>query len=703
MVDLLFGDHLQPVSSAWLRANAYGTNRGEAVDLFAGLGGLSAAFFLAGGNVTCSANHWNKSVMAHGINFPQTEHLIGDLSILHPTGLPGVGGDILLAAPECRKYSQASNWREAAAELSPYDPKREGERSRATMWCPQRLAAYRGYEYIILENVVEVATRWNQFGNWVKEWRKLGYIPEVLSINGAFFGIGQSRDRLAFIIRRKGAPRPNLDFRPLCACRECGIKVYGVQTWKPGAVRNAGPLGPVGKYGKQGQYWFRCPHCASIATPFIVPAITAIDRSIPAERIGDRKRPLKPQTMDRIIQGVRNLGTVGQLVVTDNREGKKTRSVDEPSFTQTTRQELGYIDPSTTEQHRLVMLRNNGRDTDPAAEPAASVCASGNHHGLIGTGDQDLAIGPQQRGAVMRPASSEPSATVTAANNTVVVGANRTHNVPRDAERAVSPPVMTGDSLFKVDAPPTPDMIVQTAGHNHARGDYARAWSAWAIHPTVDTTFGKGVFQAPGAALLSPNQNTPPRDANQEPAFAQVSTTRAAVVQPPDEVLVTYYGSNMPVVDPRREPAGTQTTHDRHGLLCPAGGTWQDRAIDMSLEPAYTHGTRDSFAAVDAPKAQEIDINDCTFRMLVAHEAQALMDLAVRPDGSQWQALGLEENGVKITHRDAVRLAGNGVIQTAYANVIDRVFQAREGTLMAPEDESRQWFTEDDLPLTQRA
>ena len=84
--------------------------------------------------------------------------------------------------------------------------------------------------------------------------------------------------------------------------------------------------------------------------------------------------------------------------------------------------------------------------------------------------------------------------------------------------------------------------------------------------------------------------------------------------------------------------------------------------------------TRDSYGVSDGTA-----LMDCTFRMLVPKEAQALMDLLVRPDGQPYLTVELDD----ITGTDGVRLAGNAVCQTLFANVFHRVFQAREGTMLA--------------------
>lgn len=647
------------------------------------MGGMHAAGRLVGMRGNISANHNNKAFFAHSENFPDVEHLIGDISVLHPAHLPGEA-DVLLACPECRLHSRGRNWQEAVSELGPWDPRREGERSRATMWCPQRMAAYRGYEYILLENVVEVV-KWNQFrnGNWLKGWRDLGYVVEMHCINSAFFYAPQSRDRVAFVIRRAGAPRPNLDFRPRCFCWHCVRDVHGIQAWKPAALRNRTPVGPAGKYGPNGQYLYACPECRSVASPYIVPARTAIDPTIAATRICDREKPLRPKTMARLHRAWELRGAVAQLTTVDGRDPstKAARPVWLPAMTQTTRQEIGYLQPDV-----VVPLRNNtvGRDAD---QPAHALCASGNHHAIVG---------PDQEGAIARETAHQPVATVTTkGNHMVLVGPNRTNNVARDGSIHPAATVTTaeGGGLFAVQTT-SRDMIVQVSGNTYERPgtDYVRAWPLDAPAPTQSTSLERGVLQE-RQAILPPGSNSPARDIDDSPAPTQVTTVRPSLLGgvpveergfavPPDEVgyLTSYYGQPGPSRS-LNEPAGTQTTRDRHAVLIPAGGTRQRQLVDIDQGPSPTRLTRDTYALTETATRLE----ECTFRMLVPKEAQALMDLVLRPDGEIFKTIELTDprNQIRITNTDAVRLSGNAVCQTLFGNFIHRILLAREGAMVA--------------------
>lgn len=740
------GAHLAPLSMEQLRAGFHGTDRGDAIDFFAGMGGMTAAFKLAGGRVRHAANHWTKSTFAHGENFGDTEHTLGDLSVMDPKRLPKGFARHLVCAPECRRHSSASNWSQAVMELAPYDPKRETERSRSTMWCPQRWAAWHRFESVTCENVVEV-TKWNQFGAWVREWDRLGYNLQIVSLNSAFFFAPQSRDRVALVATLKGLPLPNLDFRPSCWCWDCEENVYGIQTWKKAAIRDAGPLGPVGKYGwKNGQYLYACPACAQWVSPHIVPAITALDPTIDAPMLCDREKPLKPKTVSRIVGGLLRLGQASQLLVTDGREGKKSRPAWLPAMTQTGRQEIAVCNPPT-----IVALRRHTNAIDSGEQPAPAVCASGQHHAVVG---------PDQRGAVPHDSSVDVSGTVTAAGNTFVaavpivganrdgsipresdrepsavmtagatgglfmVGGGREHNVPRDASGAPAPTATAahcGGGLFMVGGMRDTNVPRDSASESGPTvtggcgggGVYVLGGNRTNNTPrnprsnpsaTVTTAEGGGLFAAglPDGMLVDVGGHTyercgpgtiRARDLN-DPAPTQSTTLHRAVVGTPpreggdfaipeDAYLAAYNGSGDNI---RRvtDPAGAQTANDRHALLVPAGGTRQTQVPDASVNPAPTRMTRDTFATVQTPTGP-IWLGACTFRMLVPREAQALMDARWLPDGTPWKLLELNGRGssVNITNSDAVRLAGNAVCQTTFANVIHRVLSTGEARQLA--------------------
>jgi DNA (cytosine-5)-methyltransferase 1 len=185
-------------------------------------------------------------------------------------------------------------------------------------------------------------------------------------------GAPQSRDRLYVIFWLEGEHDPDFDkyTRPTAYCEHCDTTVRAVQAWK----------NPDRRYGKyKQQYAWRCPtaRCHAEVFPAVRPAADAINWTLPAVRIGDRGRPLADKTMKRVRDGYETYG-VPLLVPVEGREGKQARPAELPMRTCTARNETGVAVPPY-----IVELRGGGSTHRPVAEPLATVCASGNHHGLL--------------------------------------------------------------------------------------------------------------------------------------------------------------------------------------------------------------------------------------------------------------------------------------------------------------------------------
>jgi len=246
----------------------------------------------------------------------------------------------------------------------------------------------------------------------------LGYSHEIVYLNSMFAHLmptavaapddfaPQSRDRMYVVFWKDGIRKPNLQFRPLAYCVKCDCNIEAVQSWKKGRV--GGVYG-----GKHGQYVYCCPTCAQAVNPYYYCAANAIDFTNKGQRIGDRKRPLKPKTLRRIEIGLERFGGQGVLVPQAYSHGHDNRAVafTSPVPTQTTRQDVGVAFPpyllqyytrdnalsqieealptvTTEPRHALITppfiaeFRKNqaARGID---EPFTTVETSGAHHGLV--------------------------------------------------------------------------------------------------------------------------------------------------------------------------------------------------------------------------------------------------------------------------------------------------------------------------------
>ncbi|MGW4075943.1 DNA cytosine methyltransferase [Streptomyces asiaticus] len=408
------------------------------MDWFCGAGGSSqGAHAVPGLRVTRAANHWERAIESHAANFPETDHYRGDIRQAPVWAWPVT--DIFWASPECTNWSVAKGKKRdfinamqgdlldlyAEMEREKFEADDGGpsleEESRALM---EEVPLYlRGViergglvKAGVVENVVDVRA-WDEWDRWIGEIHKMGYKTRIIALNSMHANprtvhkAPQSRDRLYVGYWHESLKRtPDWDkwLRPRAWCEPCGQWVQAVQAWKRPGV-------DMGRYRQQ--YVYRCPRTAcrnSVVEPEALPALAAIDWSIPGQRIGDRTKPLAAKTLARIQAGLerfarpvpmmvpaggtwRNdatsvldpmpcrttrendaLAIPPLMVPVEGRDGKEALSANLPLRTQTTRNETGLAWlPFIAE------LRGGGSVARSVSEALATVTASGNHHGLV--------------------------------------------------------------------------------------------------------------------------------------------------------------------------------------------------------------------------------------------------------------------------------------------------------------------------------
>lgn len=389
--------------------------------LLCGAGGDTKGFAMAGFTPVLAANHSSRVIETHAANFPDTEHLVADVSNIDFRRLPRT--DALWASPVCTEISPAGGRRRdrrnpdqlALLEYGSVDDA-TWERTRTTAYEVLRATEICQYPVVACENVIEFATDWPLFRWWVQAMDILEYNATIACVSSAHIGSDdnphapQWRDRVYILFTRKDLGRlPDLEPHPLAFCPECGGDVASEQWWKnPGGPR-------IGKYRQQ--YVYGCPatsHRPTAVEPYVRPAAAAIDWSDIGARIGDRPRPLAEATRRRIQIGLDTLAC-HQSVVTVNHGGDDPRAYPvhaAPLATRTkkigdglltppmlvpcggTRNETAtaVTDPMRTRLTRdmecvvtppfIAELRRNGtaRGVD---EPLATITAGGTHHALV--------------------------------------------------------------------------------------------------------------------------------------------------------------------------------------------------------------------------------------------------------------------------------------------------------------------------------
>ncbi|WP_336633566.1 MULTISPECIES: DNA cytosine methyltransferase, partial [unclassified Microbacterium] len=360
-------------------------------DLFCGAGGSSSGLVEAGYKVVIAANHWELAIKSHQANHPETDHAQADISQVDPRYFPRT--HVLWGSPECTNHSIAKGVKrqrmqdQALFELDGTRPLPDeaANRSRATMWDIPRFAEHHRYMAIILENVVD-AYRWDQFPAWQMAMEALGYRMRFVWLNSMHAQVGglpapQSRDRMYIVMWRadlasKKTPGPNVAkwTRPMAFCPEHG-QVQAVQAFKKAEQ--------WGRY--RAQYLYRCPACWQIIEPGWLPASSIIDWSIPAQRIGDREKPLAEKTRERIRRGIERYWSPLVVKAAGNTyDGVTTGSgylrvsdVEAPLPVQLGTSEHGVAVPPFLSQFRE-------RDRNmPVSDPLNTVVADGANHALI--------------------------------------------------------------------------------------------------------------------------------------------------------------------------------------------------------------------------------------------------------------------------------------------------------------------------------
>jgi DNA (cytosine-5)-methyltransferase 1 len=328
-------------------------------DLFCGAGGSSIGATLAGGELVLGLNHWRRAIETHAENFPDAAHDCADVSALTTSQIRRYpDADVLLASPECTNHSLAKGARRRkpqAGSLFDDGPASDDEqdRSRATMWdvcrfAEQKLLKGNPYKAIVVENVVD-AFRWGAddngqlFAHWRAAIDSMGYRSEIVWLNSMFcWPTPQSRDRMYVVFWRQGVNRPNLVLEPPSWCPSCERVVDGRQMWKRPDRPLQGVKGqPVGaRYGVQ--YLFGCPDCHAVVLPAVFPAATAIDFTIACPPIGERARPLAPNTRERIRRGLPKLFEPFAIRLT---HGGIPRPLTLPLVTLTQRHDIAMVIP----------------------------------------------------------------------------------------------------------------------------------------------------------------------------------------------------------------------------------------------------------------------------------------------------------------------------------------------------------------------
>ena len=203
------------------------------VDSFAGGGGASLGIYLATGrHPDVAINHDAEAIALHAANHPHTRHYREDVWQVDPhEATAGRPVGLLWASPDCTHHSRAKGGK-------PVSNKRRG-----LAWAVIRWAQAVRPRVICLENVAEwqewgpirrdtqrpcPARKGQTFRAWVGKLRRLGYEVQYRELRAADYGAPTTRRRLFLVARCDGQPivwpsptHGRITGRPLRTAGEC--------------------------------------------------------------------------------------------------------------------------------------------------------------------------------------------------------------------------------------------------------------------------------------------------------------------------------------------------------------------------------------------------------------------------------------------------------------------------------------------------
>ena len=589
----------------------------HAVDLYAGAGGTSTGLALTckelGVDVELSAiNHWKEAVETHQANHPWAKHYWMDVEAAVPREIvPGGHLDILVASPSCVYHSRAAGGR----------PKKEQE--RASPWHILRWLDELEVDSLLVENVPEFSSwgpldadghpikglKGSTYGSWVSAIESYGYTVEARVLNAADYGAPTSRSRI-FIAARKG---------------ETKIR------W---------PEPTHSQKGKGRKKWR--------------PAKDIIDWTLEGKSIFGRKKPLSPNTIRRIVEGLKRFGGQElQPFIIQMEHGGSIKDIGDPLPTITTAKggSMALVKPEP-----FVLSQASGGAPRPVRKPLPTIPGRG-AHALV----QPFILSQGSNGAPKSTDDDPVPAILTGGKHALI----EPFIVPNFGERKTQRP-----RVHRV-SKPLPSVTSHGAGglvdaviveYHAGKGVEKRVASIKEPLKTVDTSNRFGIarpFILPVEGYFQDDGRThnPPRDIDL-PLGTITQRGYGGVVEP---FIVRLNGTDESQVKNSsrsiEEPVPALATNQHIGLAEPYVLQYNGNSHAQPVtEPLPTIPTRDRFGLVQpVVNGRMLDIR---FRMLQPHELAAAMTF---PKGYKFTG----------TKTEVVKQIGNAVV-VELAHVLTR-------------------------------
>ena len=395
------------------------------VDSFAGGGGASTGIELATGRpVDIAINHDPDAILMHKTNHPHTEHIqasVWDVDLVEVCAGRPVG--LLWASPDCKHFSKAKGGKPVDKNI------------RGLAWIVLRWAGTVRPRVIILENVEEFQT-WGPvrrghpvkskagqtFHKWLSQLQALGYAVEWRELVAADYGAPTTRKRFFLVARCDGAPI-----------------VWPEPTHAPAGSRDV-------LEGRK-KPWRSAAEIIDWSLP--CPSIFDTREQI-REKYGlSAQRPLRPNTMRRVIRGVDKFAIKNPepfLVVVNHAGDFRGQDAAAPLQTVTAKHGYGVASPVMAP---LTMHNNENATGTGITEPVNTITSSGaGGHQMVIT--PTLAAIGQTGGGERGRKITEPTHTqVSKAEECMVAPAliqHHTEQTERVRGQGVADPLMTIDA-----------------------------------------------------------------------------------------------------------------------------------------------------------------------------------------------------------------------------------------------------------------
>jgi DNA (cytosine-5)-methyltransferase 1 len=170
------------------------------IDLFAGAGGFSHGFKLAGYDVSMAIEIDKWAAETLKVNNPSTKVILGDIRLFQKeteikTAINNENIDVIIGGPPCQGFSVAG-------------PKKDPKDPRNSLFIDfSRWVENLQPQMFVMENVKGLLARHNGDGEKVidiikNRFLEIGYHTTIWALNAAFYGVPQSRERI-FIVGNK--------------------------------------------------------------------------------------------------------------------------------------------------------------------------------------------------------------------------------------------------------------------------------------------------------------------------------------------------------------------------------------------------------------------------------------------------------------------------------------------------------------------